>query len=246
MTYIANGGAVGATGLYYDGVDLTQTFQLVDIDISVLPTITAKTLDLAQRAGSYFVAREVGERLITVTLRLDANTRDPMAIYKEWRSVSSKLSKTEPKQLRFNETSYCYALLVGDTFIEDEAYYGDVELTFKCFDPYIYGAEHTENLSNNTAKSITVAGTEPAFPVLTLTASATSVTITNVTTGDYISIPDTSNGASIVVDMEKQLTKVGNVYAPIYLSSRYFSIVGTQSVKVAGASGTLVYRERYL
>lgn len=246
MSITNNNGAVGATGLVYDGVDLTQTFQLVSIDIPPLPTISATTQDLAQRPGAYFVKRKIGTRTIKAVLRYDANSRDPMDIYKEGRNVTDLLAKDEPKQLQFNETNYCNAILVGTTTLKDEAYYGDIQLTFVCYDPYIYGDERTVSLSNNTAEQIAVAGREPTYPILTLTATGSSVTVTNVTTGQYVAIPGTSNGASIVVDMEKQLTTIANVYAPVDLLSDYFPISGTVSVKVQGASGTLKYRERYL
>ena len=125
----------GASGLVYDGQNLSDIFQIVDVSIPLLPTIEAVTHDLAQRPGSYFASRKIGTREIKVKLRLDAETRNPMGIFHAWREYSSIFNRSEPKRLYLNEDRFCNALLVGDTNIADEAYYGVVELTFMCFDP---------------------------------------------------------------------------------------------------------------
>lgn len=236
----------GASGLVYDGVNLTDTFQLVDISIPLLPTIEAVTHDLAQRPGSYFASRKVGTREIKVKLRLDAETRDPMGIFHAWREVSGIFNKPEPKKLYLNEEKYCHALLVGESQLTDEAYYGVVELTFVCFDPYFYGKEHEIALSNNAVSSFDVKGGVAAYPKLELTASTTSVTVTNMVTGEFVTIPSTANGSSVKVDMERQLATIGNSYAPVYLLSDFFNVEGSAQVKVVGASGMLRYEERYL
>ncbi len=241
-----NYGRAGATGLMYDGHDLSDMFQIVDVSIPLLPTISVATHELAQRPGAYFASRKVGTREVKVKLRLDAETRDPMEIFHAWREFTGIFNKTEPKRLQLKEELYCNALLVGNTPIADEAYYGVVELTFVCFDPYIYGTEHEIALSNNSTATFNVRGACQAFPRLTLTASATSVTVTNMVTGEYVAIPNTSSGASIAIDMEKQLSTIGGAYAPVDLLSDYFSVEGSAQIKVVGASGTLRYEERYL
>ena len=236
----------GASGLIYDGQNLSDIFQIVDISIPLLPTIEAVTHDLAQRPGAYFASRKVGTREIRLKLRLDAETRDPMGIFRAWREVSGIFNKTEPKKMHLGEDKYCYAMLVGESQLTDEAYYGVVELTFLCFDPYFYGKEHEIALSNNSTASFDVKGTVAAYPKLELTASTTSVTITNMVTGEFVTIPSTANGSSVKVDMEKQLATIGNSYAPVYLLSDFFNVEGAAQVKVVGASGTLRYEERYL
>lgn len=236
----------GATGLMYDGENLADMFQIVDVSIPMLPTIEAVTHDLAQRTGSYFASRKVGTREVRVKLRLDAETRDPMGIFQAWRDVSGIFNKSEPKRLQLNEELYCNALLVGDTSITNEAYYGVVELSFLCFDPFFYGREHEVALSNNATATFDVAGAVAAYPTLELTAAATSVTVTNVATGEFVTIPSTQSGARIAIDMERQLSTIGGAYAPVNLLSDYFPIEGAAQIRVSGASGTLRYEERYL
>lgn len=237
----------GCSGVVYDGVNLSDIFQIVDIKIPLLPTLTAVTQELTQRPGAYFASRKVGTRQITMKLRLDAETRNPTKIFHAWREVSKHFSKEEPKKLYLNEDVYCWALVVGDTDIDNAAYYGEVEFTFMCYDPFFYGREHTFDLSANTAKTIQVNGDMAVYPMFDLTATSSTVKVTNVTTGDLVSIPNLKSGTKLHIDSEKYRVEVGGAYQPIDISvSDYFMLEGECQLKVTGASGTVTYQERYL
>lgn len=241
-----NNQQAGATGLVYDGVDLTATFQIVSMDVPALPTIEAVTHGIAQRAGEYFAMRRVGTREIRAKLRLDAESRDPMAIFKAWRGVSSQISKSEPKKLYLNDTDYCWAVFVGESFIEDEAYYGVVELTFMCYDPYFYGEEHETSVTAGYTKTVSVDG-EETYPTVELTASSATVSVENVTTGETVTVTGRSVGDVLVFDMERQQVTCEGAFVPVSLASDFFSIgPGSTKVKPTGGSGTLTYQERSL
>lgn len=237
---------VGCSGLIYDGVNISDAFQIVDVSIPLLPTFEAVTHDLAQRPGSYFAARKVGTREIKIKLRLDAESRDPMEIFKQWREVSAIFNKPDPRKLYLDEERYCYAMMVGESEIVDEAYYGVVEFTFMCFDPYFYGKPHEIALTNGGTATFNVQGAVEAYPVLELTATTTYVLVTNVVTGDYVRVPNTVSGSKVVIDMERQTATIGGSYAPVYLESDFFSIEGAAKVKLNGATGTLRYEERFI
>lgn len=236
----------GCGGLIYDGVNIADVFQIVDVSFPLLPSITAATHDLAQRSGSYFASRQVGTRNINLKLRLNAESRDPMDIFKAWREVSEIFNKTEPKKLYLNEDKYCYALFVGESTIENIAYYGDVEFQFVCYDPFFYGEEYEKSITNNSLLTFTVKGDIEAYPEFELTATTTSVKISNEDTGEYVNIPNTKSGAKIYVNMEQQRSIINGVYAPVDLASDYFNISNTAKIKVTGASGTLRYKERFV
>lgn len=237
---------IGCSGIIYDGVNISDTFQVVDVSVPLLPTFEAVTHELAQRPGSYFAARKVGTREIKIKLRLDAESRDPMDIFKAWREVSAIFNKPTPRKLYLDESRYCYAMMVGESEIADEAYYGVVEFTFVCFDPYFYGEEHSIALTNGATVSFNVQGAVEAYPVLELTATTTSVTITNAVSADYVRIPGTANGSKVTVDMERQVATIGSAYAPVDLASDFFSVEGAAKVRLSGASGTLKYKERFI
>lgn len=234
----------GCTGLVYDGHDLTDVFQVVSVSIPLLPTFEAVTQELAQRPGSYFASRKVGTREIKVKLRLDAETRDPMGIFREWREVSSLLSKDAPKKLRLDEDRYCYAIAVGETEIVDEAYYGVVEVTFACHDPFFYGQVHEMPFAGEA--SFHVLGSECAYPMIDLVATSPTVVVTNADTAEYVRIPNLKAGAKVAIDMARQQATVGGEYAPVDLMSDFFPVSGDARVKVTGAKGTIKYQERYL
>lgn len=236
----------GCSGLIFDGVNISDAFQIVDIKIPLLPTFTAVTHELAQRPGAYFASRKVGTREVTVKLRLDAETRDPMGIFKAWRELSAIFNKPDPRKLQLDEERYCWAMMVGESEIEDEAYYGVVEFTFMCFDPYFYGTEHEIAVANGSNMSFNVQGGVEAYPVLELTATTSYVLVTNSVTGEYVRVPNTASGSKVVVDMERQTATIGGEFAPVHLESDFFTIGGAARIKVTGANGTLKYKERFL
>lgn len=237
---------VGCTGIVFDGVNLSDAFQVVDVSIPLLPTFSAVTHELAQRPGSYFASRKVGTREIAVKLRLDAEDRNPLQIFKAWRELSAIFNKPDPRKLQLDEERYCHAMMVGESEVENEAYYGVVEFTFICFDPYFYGREHEIALGDGGTASFDVQGSVEVYPKLELTATADSVLVTNAVTGDYVRVPDTASGSKVAIDMERQTATIGGEYAPVHLASDFFPVEGAAKVKVDGASGTLAYEERYL
>ena len=235
---------MGVQGIIYDGVDLTQYFQVVDFSTSLLPTIKATTQELAQRPGAYFASRKIGTRTISLKLKADMETRDPVVAYRELRELTGLFLKDEPKKLQLDEEAYCWALVTGDTKIDTQAYTGVFPVTFTCFDPFFYGREHTVQMSGT--KAFDVQGGLNVYPVLELTASSSTVKVTNQATGEFVSVPDLRSGVSVVIDMGKQLATANGYFAPVDLLSDFFSIEGQAQVKVEGCSGTLSYRERYL
>lgn len=234
---------IGCTGISYDGVNLSDVFEVVDVHIPLLPTFEAVTQELAQRPGAYFASRKVGTREITMKLRLNAESRCPLDIFQAWREYSQVFNKPTPRKLMLNEEKYCYALMVGDTPIEDEAYYGTVELSFVCYDPYFYGEEHAVPLTSST--SFEIKGGVSCYPTLELTATGSSVTVTNQKTAEFVKV-STASGTKLVIDMERQIVTEGGEYVPVDLSSDFFPLEGSCSLKLTGATGTMKYRERFL
>lgn len=236
----------GASGLIYDGHNLSDVFQIVDVSIPLLPTIEALTHNLAQRPGSYFTSRKIGTREIKVKLRLDAETRNPMGIFQAWREVSSIFNCDEPKRLYLNEDKFCNALLVGETQLEGEAYYGAVELSFLCFDPYFYGVEHALEISSGNVKDVNPLGNCDSFPTITATAKSTVCTVRNETTGEYVELRSMTSGTAFEIDMERQIATVGGAYKPVTLLSDFFSIKQGDSIRFLNMAGTLNWRDRWL
>lgn len=236
----------GCKGIIYDGVSISDIFQIVDIKIPLLPSFSAVTHEMIQRPGAYFVARNIETREIVIKLRLDAESRDPTDIFKDWRKVADVFNKPTPRKLYLNDDKYCNAIFVGESSIVNEAYYGDVEFVFTCFDPYFYSNENTVEITSVGSLEIPVGGNVDTYPIFDLKASATAVTIANEVTGEYVKIPNTQSGAVLHADMGQQRVTIGGEYAPVDLLSDFFSIQDQAQIKVTGATGTITYRERYL
>lgn len=234
----------GCTGLVYDGVDLSDVFTVADIEIPLLPTFEGVTQDVPQRAGLYFAYRKIGTRAVKMKLMLNAESRCPVDVFEAWNDVSAILSKPDPRRLYLNGEKYVNAVLIGDTPIEEEGYYGTVELTFMCYDPYVYGSQHEVALSGTTEFNVAGGAT---YPVLQVTTTSTSVRIDNMETGDYVRVPSIASGRALTIDMEAQrVTNASGEYIAIDLLSDFFPIEGSARIKLTGCTGKLTYRERYL
>lgn len=239
-----NYGRLGCTGIKYDGVDLSDTFTVVDVSVPVLPSIEAVTQELAQRPGQYFASRRVGTREVRLKLALDAESRCPVDIFKAWRDVSEVFNKPEPRRLYLGEDKYINALFVGESEIEEQGYKGVCELSFVCFDPFFYGARHEVALSGTT--EFKVMGGVPAFPIIEATGAAGSLTVTNTATGEFVTVPNVTASTKVVIDMAAQRATANGAYAPVDLLSDFFQIEGRAGVRLSGGSATLRYEERYL
>lgn len=237
-----NYGRAGCTGLTYDGNRLSDVFQIADVQIPLLPTISAVSRSLAQRTGEYFASRKVGTREIKIKLRLDAGSRSPEDIYAALRHAAAMFNVPDPRPLSFGDGLYTNAILVGDTAIDDVATWGEVELTMLCHDPFFYGDEHEIALAGEA--SFAVVG-EECWPVIEGTATSTAVVATNLRTGEFVRVP-CSPGNRVAIDMARQRAELNGEFAPVDLMSDWWSVSGEAAVGLTGATGALRYRERWL
>jgi phage-related protein len=234
---------VGCSGIVYDDENLSDTFEVHDISIPLLPEIDAVSQELAKRPGAYFALRKVLTRDITLKLAINAESRCPVDIFEAWKGVSDKVAKNEPKPLYLNNDIYINAMLVGESNIELLGYRGAIELTVRAYDPFFYGQTHTETIGD----TVTIEGGEYVYPTFTIKTTATTVKLT-APTGEVIQVDNLKSGATLIVDTEKQLCTVNGNYAPINIEvSDFFSLaLGEQKVTITGGTGTFEYTERWL
>lgn len=233
----------GCDGIVFDGFRLSDIFVVEDVVIPALPEITAKTMSLAQRAGEYYCSDAIGPRPVKITLRVDAESRCPLDIFKAWREVSGRIRTSEPRKLQLDEQWYCWAKLTGSTEIERRAYYGVVEATFTCFDPYFYGPTRKLSLASGLNEFAMAC---EAYPVLELTASGSSVRVQDERTGDFVLVDGLSSGKALTIDMERQCCSTPDGFRECDLMSDFFALSGDVRLRVTGASGVLSYQEKAL
>jgi hypothetical protein len=104
--------------------------------------------------------------------------------------------------------------------------------------PLVYGGG-----SGSVSTPLTNAGNVTTYPTITITGPATNITITNTTTGQYLSFAGSLlTGDTLVIDLNEKLITLNNVAARNLLlgGSSWFGVdVGTTNVSFF-ASGTVV------
>lgn len=236
---------LGYHNLMFDGVKLSDSFVVRSFDMPWLPTINENTIEIDGKPGAWYAGRNIGTRDVTVGLGILNETRDKEEIIEMWIRLSSKLNKEEVCKLEFGHGYYVNAVLVGDTPTTTKGKWSITTATFRCFDPYIYGKDHSEPLTagKNTFK---IAGNAKAFPRFEIQGS-TDVLLVNDDTGDRIHVPNLQSGSKLVIDMEHYFCKVGDIYKAADPSvSDFWPVSGDVTLSLNAGSGVMTYKEAYL
>lgn len=241
-----NLGKIGHNFLVYDGVNLSDHFVVRTMDMPLLPTITERTIEIDGKPGAWYTGRQIGTRDIVVGLGILNETKKRQDIIKHWIDLSDKLAKDKVCKLEIGNNLYVNAFLVGDTATSTNGKWSIVDITFRCFDPYIYGKEHSVALKAGDNKII-VEGKSATYPTIQL-SGATTTTITYKEKDDKIKIPKIPSGKTLIVDMENHNCMAGDVYTPADPTISDFWPIdpGTITINVSSGSGTLKYKEVYL
>lgn len=237
---------VGYKELIFDGVRLSDYFVVRSLNMPLLPTIEANTLQVDGKPGAYYMSRSIGTRDVMVGLGILNDTRSKKEIIKAWIDLSDKLDKEHVCKLEIGNGLYVNAALVGDTATTTNGRWSIVDVTFRCFDPYIYGREHTEQIATglNAIRVISKAKTYPKFEL----SGATDITLTNNNTGDRIRVPGLIASQKLTIDMANHVCKIGETYkAADPTVSDFWPIAGGDiTLNLSAGSGTMTYREAYL
>ena len=237
----------GCPGIIYDGVNLSDIFEVHEIHVPMLPPIEAVAQEMAGRPGAYFQSRKVKTREITMKLGLNARSRCPLDIYHAWREQAGLLAKTEPRKLYLKEDRYIWAVLTGESGIENLGYRGVAELTFSCFDPCFYGQEHTVQLQSGS-NSVQINGGVAAYPTFTITPSSDSFALVNGDTNEKVVVPSVTESTVLRIDMANCRCTANGNYKPCNISVTDFWPLepGTANLVLSSGTGTMTYEERFL
>lgn len=244
---LRNLGKIGYDFLVYDGVVLSDHFIVRTFNMPLCPTLDPNYIEVDGRPGVWFTGNKIGTRDITVGLGIlmdNGQTREDAV--KAWVDLSDKLVKNEIKKLEIGNGLYVNAAMVGDSAITTRGDWGIVDVSFRCFDPYVYGADHAVQLKSGD-NNFYVEGKLPTFPTIEI-SGATTTTITNKTTSDKIKVTKIPTGKTVVIDMEHHNCKAGDVYvaADPTISDFWTINPGNVTINVSSGSGTLKYKEVYL
>lgn len=243
------------TTVTFNGHDLTASYHVSNMRVSLLPrevsSVTVPGMDGAMYAGSRLQAKDI-------TLTLTAMGTSLAERQEAARTLAGILAVKEPKPLAISVDGGLYYLAIPTSDTERTIYRNatSFEVTFRALDPVMYGIEKTITLSSSTAKTVTIGGTYPTYPVIEsgnargASSSNKYVRITNTSTGEYMDIPVSSSGThTVVADCQERSCKVDGATAAITLLSDWMVLnPGTVTLQRTSGSGTftITYKERWL
>ena len=167
----------------FNGVDLGNYFIVNKITRSILPLQQTTTQSIPQRAGSFFVGNKDQSKSIAVDITVIgtdgvlANLRDQLD------EIAGKLSVTKPAPLIFDDEidKTYYAIIEGDSNLDEIVAIGKGTITFLCPNPHKYETE-IQAVSSLGEVSPTVTGNVETYPTVecTITVDAAEYVIEHV------------------------------------------------------------------
>ena len=236
--------------LIYDGEPLSDHFIVKSVEMPLMPNISASTLDIDGKPGSWFSSRKIETRNITAHVAMLNDNKNRVDMMEKWLLQSDFLSKDKECKLEIGGGYYVNAILTGNTPIKREGgVWSEVSVNFTCYDPYIYGEEHTESLTAGN-NNIYVYGKKPVWPIFDITGSSSSSpnTVTYTQKIKMVRVPNLTSTTKLIIDNDKHKCTVNGVYKAVDPSvTDFFSLdPGDATIKLDYGSGTITYRERYL
>jgi predicted phage tail component-like protein len=235
----------------FNGVssDAYPYLKILKVGHSVLPSSNISMVDVAGRAGSYFVYKRLGTRTIEVEVAIVGTSQSYFR--SKVRELADWLDVDKPTALSFSEdpTISYYAIVDGDTSIDQILAIGTGTIKFICPDPFAYGASRTVSLVTGP-NTVTYNGTADAYPVMTVTFSSaqTSFEVSNGTEKIHIDA-DLATTSTLVIDFSLGKITINDVLnmQTLSLDSDFFPLKkGTNTLTVsAGANVSMTYNERF-
>lgn len=238
---------IGDTGIAYDGIALSDYFIIRGVDMPLFPAVDTLGLEVDGKPGAWFSSRKIGTREITVRLALLADDKDRIASMEEWLLVSQRIATDKPHKLELGNGYWVNAIMTGNSEITRQATWSKADITFRCFDPYIYGETYEVPLKTGS-NTIYVRGLCPTYPVYDVIGSDGTVTLQDEDTGKQLTVHGMVPDARLVMDMEQYRCTVRGYYkaADPSVSDFWPLNPGENHIKLTSGTGTLTYTERYL
>lgn len=237
-----------AQGIIYDGVVLSDFFDITELKRQPFPQVSANTLTIPGRAGVRFASSQRGTRTLSMKLSLLSHGRDDFSVAARWDEMVDLLIKEEPKALELGDGKTIYALPTNASELERLGNRGVSTVTFTAYDPYFYGPSHDVALSSGN-NIVIIKGTQAVRPTVSITGTTGAITARNVeTTERVVTASVSSSSARVVMDMETQRCTVNGSYLAVDMDhTDYWELIpGTNTVYLSGGTGTLTYTEKYL
>lgn len=220
--------------LTFKGVSLPTYVRVLKVTRSILPPSHVKLLEIDSRIGAYFVKKKHGFRQIEVEVAVIGSSASDLR--NKVRSLAEYLDSDKPEPLICSDEPALtdFAILDGETDLEEIIRFGTGTLVFLCPQPYSQGAAR-----NATGASITYNGTAPCFPKLsvTFTSSVTHFEITKSSTGEKLRVNGNMGTTStLIIDCNTGKVTINGVLNQQALSfdSDFFALTkGTNTFTIS-------------
>lgn len=232
-------------GIIFDGVDLSDSFDINEIRIDPMPETESITIKMPGKRGLRFCGNNIGSRNIYMNMSIKSHRRDSLSIAKAWRRISKHLIKDEPKSLKLDETGEIFALPMSIGELERLGSRGVGEVTFTAYDPYFYGREMVVPLNTGQNK-FRVMSDYRTIPTIEIVGATPPFTVSNVLTGEQVRIPEfVASEFPIVVDMAKEKCTRNTGYLAVDMNvTDFFDLPpGEANISISSGNGILKYRE---
>ena len=239
--------AVGLPYVIYDGLDLNDYFEIVDVGTSAQPNIETNTATIPGVPGEHYYSRQLGPREVNLRLMARADFNDRPSVIQTWRSLAPLISKDVPKPLYLDDEMYLLAVLTGSTELEFLDDRGAVDVTFTAYDPYYHGRIHEIELKAGET-DFRVSSLAEVWPVIKVKGATGTLRVEHVQSGDAVVVPNPGE-AEIEIRTEYGRVERSGAYVPVDLAQTdYFSLPPSSDVTISlsSGSGVLVYEERAL
>lgn len=231
--------------ILYGGVNLSQWFEGIQISRDVMPGVNVNTISVPGRDGVILNGHTFNPLTITVTATLSAKLATDVSRVRHALAkalMSDKDNPLKPLVLPDDPSVTYDAMVTGSTNLSRDYGYPRVSIDFYVPSGYGYGELKTYSIPF----SATVGGNAETWPVITVNgASSDYVTVTNVTTGEFIKCKGASN---IVIDTENESVTSNGDGVMFDLDSDFFSLrpSGHQQITVSGGTATMSWHPRWV
>lgn len=223
----------------FNGKPMPSFLILVGREISVLPELDIKTLELPRTIGSSFLYTKRNSRKFTLDFILNpastVSLDDCIDDFAEWLAGDNFM----PSKLAFSEQydRYYMAQVTGNTEVSDLIVYGTCSVEFVALDPNKYHENKLE-VTDASPVSLIYSGKveQPFIAEVTLASAVSKVELLSDRTPSKITLTGTfPSGTKLIFDTDKKVIKVNTVVnmRVLSLDSQWFNLyTGTNKLSL--------------
>lgn len=163
----------------FNGNDLSSLIRVTDVKRPVLPPSNLTTKSIVGRPGAFLFYKQFGAYTIPVSFMLIEKTQQNLRL--KVRELAEKLDTDTTARLIFTDEpdKYINAIVSDESELSEVAAIGSGTIGFFCPDPYWYAVnDDVFEYTSSGAKQFLRKGSAESFPLIEITGTSTSGTIT--------------------------------------------------------------------